>query len=95
MDPNLTLAHLTHNVSTILLHQHIATPPPDVRAHVQLPSGCSAETCTLAASEIASITAHYLSLDEGPVPSQFAFCAFIAARTLLSRSFNEKQSCCC
>jgi hypothetical protein len=83
MDPNLTLAHLTHNASTILLHQHIATPPEDVKKHVNLPSSCSAETCQLAAVEIASITARYLSCTDHPLPSQLAFCAFIAARTLL------------
>ena len=87
LDPNLTLAHVTHNASTILLHQHIATPPPELAKQVKLPSSCSAETCQLAAVEIASITERYLSCDDHAVPSQFAFCAFVAARPLLGMFF--------
>ncbi len=55
MDPNLTLAHITHNTSMILLHQHIAYPPASWKDVVKLPSSCSAETCQLAAVETASI----------------------------------------
>jgi len=83
MDPNLTLAHLTHNAATILLHQHIAYPPVTWCELVKLPSSCSAETCQLAAIEIASIAEKYLSYMGGIVNSQFAFCAFVAARVLL------------
>lgn len=83
MDPNLTLAHLTHNAATILLHQHIAYPPVTWCNVVKLPSSCSAETCQLAAVEIASIADKYLCYMGGIVNSQFAFCAFVAARILL------------
>ncbi|KAJ5928337.1 hypothetical protein N7466_007293 [Penicillium verhagenii] len=83
MDPNLTLAHLTHNAATILLHQHIAYPPATWCDLVRLPSSCSAETCQLAAVEIASIADKYLNYMGGLVNSQFAFCAFVAARILL------------
>ncbi|KAJ5798284.1 uncharacterized protein N7503_007580 [Penicillium pulvis] len=83
MDPNLTLAHLTHNAATILLHQHIAYPPVTWCDVVKLPSSCSAETCQLAAVEIASIADKYLCYMGGIVNSQFAFCAFVAARILL------------
>lgn len=83
MDPNLTLAHLTHNAATILLHQHVAYPPATWCGVVKLPSACSAETCLLAAIEIASIADKYLRYMGGIVNSQFAFCAFVAARTLL------------
>jgi hypothetical protein len=86
MDPNLTLAHITHNTSTILLHQHIAYTPADWAGLVALPSTCSAETCQLAAVETSSITQKYLTHMSGIVNSQFIFCVFVAARILLGRS---------
>ncbi|KAL4940091.1 hypothetical protein BDV06DRAFT_230614 [Aspergillus oleicola] len=85
MDPNLTLAHITHNASMILLHQPIAFPLPQWPFRSRLPSICSMETCQAAAVEVASITNHYLksALPTLPLSSQFAFCVFIAARSLL------------
>lgn len=85
MDPNLTLAHATHNTSMILLHQRVAYPPADWANIVKLPSLCSAETCQNAAIETQNITSKYLKYTSpaGPVANQFAFCAFVAARVLL------------
>lgn len=84
MDPNLTLAHITHNTSMILLHQHIAFPPPDWMNLVKLPSPCSAETCYTAAIETVAITKKYLKYKPVDiVNSQFALCAFVAGRILL------------
>jgi hypothetical protein len=84
MDPNLTLAHVTHNTSMILLHQHIAYPPTELSDIVRLPSSCSAETCQLAAIETSSISHKFLTYSESEiVVTQFAFCAFVAARALL------------
>lgn len=83
MDPNLTLAHISHNASMILLHQHIAYPSTRWKDVVKLPSSCSAETCHLAAVETSSIVQKYLRYMGGIVNSQFAFCAFVAARVLL------------
>lgn len=85
MDPNLTLAHVTHNASMILLHQPIAFPLRAWPFKSRLPSICSMDTCQTAAIEVATITNHYLkgSLPTAPVNSQFAFCIFIAARALL------------
>ncbi|KOS18591.1 putative transcriptional regulatory protein [Escovopsis weberi] len=83
MDPNLTLAHISHNTCMILLHQHVAYPPARWRGVVKLPSACSAETCHLAAVETASIVGKYLRFMGGIVNGQFAFCAFVAARILL------------
>jgi hypothetical protein len=86
MDPNLTLAHITHNTSMILLHQHIAYPPSDWGDIVKLPSSCSAETCLMAAVETVSITQKYLKYTTcGIVNSQFALCAFVAGRILLGK----------
>ncbi|KAH8663281.1 fungal-specific transcription factor domain-containing protein [Ilyonectria robusta] len=85
MDPNLTLAHATHNTSMILLHQRIAYPPADWTNIVELPSMCSAEICCNAAMEIQNIAAKYLKNTPSisPVGNQFAFCVFVAARVLL------------
>ncbi|KAH7140002.1 fungal-specific transcription factor domain-containing protein [Dactylonectria estremocensis] len=85
MDPNLTLAHATHNTSMILLHQRIAYPPADWTNIVKLPSLCSAEICCNAAMEIQNIAAKYLknTPSTSPVGNQFAFCVFAAARVLL------------
>ncbi|KAF4941379.1 putative transcriptional regulatory protein [Colletotrichum fructicola] len=85
MDPNLTLAHVTHNTSMILLHQRIAYPEARWSNIVKLPSFCSAETCQIAAVETATITQKYLKYtpENSPATSQFAFCVFISARVLL------------
>jgi hypothetical protein len=86
MDPNLTLAHITHNASMILLHQPIAFPPHDWTFRSRLPSSCSAETCQQAAVEIATITEQYLKVSPStfPVYPQFSFCVYVAARLLLA-----------
>lgn len=85
MDPNLTLAHITHNTSMILLHQQIAYPAPQWTSIVRMPSAHSAETCQIAAAETATITQKYLKYtpETSPVNSQFAFCVFVSARALL------------
>jgi hypothetical protein len=88
MDPNLTLAHITHNTSMILLHQRIAYPPLEWLEVVKLPTLSSAETCEAAAAETANITQKYLDNcpKQGIVDSQFAFCVFVSARVLLGSS---------
>ncbi|KAF5020127.1 hypothetical protein F66182_7859 [Fusarium sp. NRRL 66182] len=85
MDPNLTLAHITHNTSMILLHQQIAYPAPQWSSIVRMPSAHSAETCQIAAAETATITQKYLKYTSqtSPVNSQFAFCVFVSARALI------------
>lgn len=87
MDPNLTLAHITHNTSMILLHQQIAYPSPDLSRIVKMPSMHSAETCQSAAAETATITQKYLkhTSSHSLVNSQFAFCIYISARALLGQ----------
>lgn len=94
MDPNLTLAHITHNTSTILLHQRIAYPDPAWWTRiVKLPSFCSAETCQNAAVETAAITSKYLryTAKHRPLASQFAFCVYISARVLLVHWRSEGE----
>jgi hypothetical protein len=84
MDPNLTLAHITHNASMILLHHPIAFPPRGWRNYVALPRECSAQTCELAAIETSNITNKFLAHTAIPfVNAQFAFCTFVAAKALL------------
>jgi hypothetical protein len=91
MDPNLTLAHITHNASTILLHQLIAWPPPSWPFRKRLPSVWSADTCCSAGVEISTIARKYLEStpDSLPVTSPFAFCVYIAARMLLIHWRND------
>lgn len=84
MDPNLTLAHITHNTSMILLHHPIAFPPFVWKDYVALPKECSAQTCVLAAVETSNIVDKFLAHTLIPfVNVQFAFCAFVAAKALL------------
>ncbi|OBT74496.1 hypothetical protein VF21_06913 [Pseudogymnoascus sp. 05NY08] len=95
MDPNLTLAHITHNASMILLHQLIAYPPENWDWATRLPSRCSADTCQTAALETSSITEKYLwsPTTSKIVNSQFTFCVFLAARVLLVhwRYYEDKH----
>jgi hypothetical protein len=84
MDPNLTLAHITHNTSMILLHHPIAYPARSWNDYVALPKECSAQTCELAAIETSNIVSKFLTYTPIPFVSvQFAFCAFVAAKALL------------
>lgn len=94
MDPNLTLAHVTHNASTILLHQLIAYPPLVWPFRKRLPSVWSAETCCLAGMEISTITKKYLenTPQSLPIASSFAFCVYIAARVMLIHWRHDTQN---
>ncbi|KXJ89301.1 hypothetical protein Micbo1qcDRAFT_196682 [Microdochium bolleyi] len=84
MDPNMTIANATHNVSMILLHQRIAYPTADLRG-LRLPSDFSADTCSNAAIETACIIQKYLSglSPDKPVSPQMGICAFVSAKALL------------
>ncbi|KAM5366062.1 hypothetical protein ACJZ2D_010667 [Fusarium nematophilum] len=75
LDHSMTLAHVTHNTSMILLHHRIAYPPSQWRHIVPLPSSCSAETCRLAATKNSNITETWLRVCPGEivVPPQIAF----------------------
>lgn len=85
IDPNLTLAHITHNTSTILLHQVIAYPPPEWSFRKRLPRAWSTDTCCLAAAEIATITQKFLEVTPAamPVSCAFTFCVYMAARMMI------------
>ncbi|KAF9886850.1 hypothetical protein FE257_010973 [Aspergillus nanangensis] len=89
MDPNLTLAHITHNTAMILLHQSIAYPPTHWKKQncaVRLPSALSADTCIEAAAEIATTGQQFLQYSSILTNPQFSFCLFIAGRMLLTHS---------
>ncbi|GAA91828.1 C6 transcription factor [Aspergillus luchuensis IFO 4308] len=91
MDPNLTLAHITHNTAVILLHQGIAYPPAHwQKCPIRLPSASSADTCLEAASEIATIADQFLSFSPIFTNPQFSFCLFIAGRTLLAHARHNR-----
>ncbi|KAK9472181.1 fungal-specific transcription factor domain-containing protein, partial [Dipodascopsis tothii] len=93
MDQNLTLAHITHNTSVILLHQFVAYPIAQWQvSSMKLSQVNSAETCVAAAKEIVGMTERYLANMEGPVSPQFAFCLFVTGRALLSHaSFSRAE----
>ncbi|KAH9859614.1 hypothetical protein IAQ61_011395 [Plenodomus lingam] len=92
MDPNLTLAHITHNTSMILLHHPIAYPASAWKDYVALPKECSAQTCVLAAVETSNIVDKFLAHTLIPfVNVQFAFCAYIAAKALLFEHQSTKR----
>ncbi|KAL1642579.1 hypothetical protein SLS58_005348 [Diplodia intermedia] len=86
MDPNLTLAHITHNAAVIQLHQAIAYPVKQWHHYsATLPSSTSAGTCLTAAKEIIMIAKEFLRASDGITNPQFSFCLFIAGRVLLDR----------
>ncbi|KAL1839000.1 hypothetical protein VTK73DRAFT_4148 [Phialemonium thermophilum] len=87
MDPNLTLAHITHNIAVVLLHQGIAYLSPEWQASpIRLPSASSAETCLAAATEVAIIADRFLQGTTIPTNPQFAFCLFICGRMFLAHA---------
>lgn len=92
MDPNLTLAHITHNIAVVLLHQGIAYPSTEWQSTlpaigVRLPSASSAETCLIAATEVVTIVERFLRDNPATLTNpQFAFCLFICGRMLLSHA---------
>ncbi|KAL2795045.1 hypothetical protein BJX66DRAFT_324909 [Aspergillus keveii] len=93
MDPNMTVANATHNISMILLHQKIAYPGAELSG-IQVPSLCSAETCHTAAIETTNIIRKYLETTplEYPVPPQMGICAFVSAKVLLIHSNYYKSN---
>lgn len=92
MDPNLTLAHITHNIAVVLLHQGIAYPSAEWQSvlptiGVRLPSAPSAETCLIAATEVVTIVERFLRDNPATLTNpQFAFCLFICGRMLLAHA---------
>jgi hypothetical protein len=87
MDPNLTLAHITHNTAVVLLHQGVAYPSPEWQSvQVRLPSSASAETCLAAAVEVSIIAEKFLQNSRILTGPQFAFCLFICGRMLLAHA---------
>ncbi|KAJ4991055.1 hypothetical protein SVAN01_03405 [Stagonosporopsis vannaccii] len=88
MDPNLTLAHITHNTAVVLLHQGIAYPSPEWQSvPINLPSPSSADTCLAAATEVVKIVESFLRDTDFLTNPQFAFCLFVCGRMLIAHSF--------
>ncbi|KAK9489375.1 fungal-specific transcription factor domain-containing protein [Lipomyces doorenjongii] len=93
MDENLTLAHITHNTSVILLHQFVAYPIASWQVvFMKSSQRSSAETCIAATKEICHMTRRYLGVMHGIVNPQFAFCLLVCGRMLLSHSSFTKTS---
>ncbi|OAA58921.1 Transcription factor [Niveomyces insectorum RCEF 264] len=87
MDENLTLAHIMHNASVIMLHQNVAYPDAKFRLH--LPSQDAAKTCVAAAGEIATIAAKFIANSTVIIPPTMSFCLFVAARALLAHANHQ------
>ncbi|OAA69343.1 Transcription factor [Akanthomyces lecanii RCEF 1005] len=84
IDPNLTIAHMTHNAAIISLHSRLAQPPRQARAWLSsLVSGASKEACVMASIKIDRIARRFLDASFGIPPHQFALCLYIAAKVLL------------
>lgn len=89
MDPNLTLAHITHNTAVVLLHQSVAYTSASWAAPSGsggLPSQSSADICLAAATEVATIARHFLGGSPFLANHQFAFCLFVCGRMLLAHA---------
>ncbi|KAK9455909.1 hypothetical protein V1511DRAFT_499023 [Dipodascopsis uninucleata] len=80
MDHNLTLAHISHNTTIMLLHQFVT----DNRILLVDSRGklvdASQEVCIAAVS--------YLSVMDGPVSAQFVFCLFLIGKLLLTHAVS-------
>lgn len=84
MDPNQTLAHITHNTAVVLLHQGIAYPSAEwANITMRLPMSSSAETCLAAATEVSTIAEKFLQGSSILTNPQFAFCLFVSGRMFL------------
>ncbi|KAM3503578.1 hypothetical protein MY10362_004112 [Beauveria mimosiformis] len=84
IDPNLTIAHMTHNAAIITLHSRLACPPRQARAWLSsLVSGASKEACVMAAMKIDRIARRFLEASSGIPPHQFVLCIYIAGKVLL------------
>ncbi|CAN6601095.1 hypothetical protein TRVA0_001S09846 [Trichomonascus vanleenenianus] len=89
MDENLTLAHITHNTSVLLLHQVLAYPFPELRLSTS--SSQSIHTCLMAVNEITTITRQLLKHVKKVCAPQMTFCAFVAGRALLIHKFHQGE----
>ncbi|KAF4417574.1 Zn(II)2Cys6 transcriptional activator [Fusarium acutatum] len=87
LDPNLVLAHIAHNTAVVLLHQGLAYPPAEWQSlPVRLPSASSAETCQVAADEVATIAEQFLGHSHVLISPQFSFCLFVCGKMLLTHA---------
>lgn len=88
MDHNVTLAHLTHNTSGILLHQVLYTVWGARDAEVGVNSSLLSRLVLVkqAAKESTKICSRFLLHRPYLASPQFVFCQFIAARALLAYS---------
>ncbi|EFY94894.1 fungal specific transcription factor domain protein [Metarhizium robertsii] len=90
IDPNLALAHMTHNAAIIVLHRRLAYPPASSRAWLSaLVSAASREACVMAAIKMNRIANRYLDASDGIPPHQFVFCLYIAGELFLSQAAHQ------
>ncbi|KAI6773087.1 hypothetical protein HG530_004045 [Fusarium avenaceum] len=93
LDPNLVLAHIAHNTAVVLLHQGLAYPPAEWQSlPVKLPSASSAETCQVAADEVATIAEQFLGHSHIIISPQFSFCLFVCGKMLLTHAAYSQST---
>lgn len=84
IDPNLTLAHMTHNAAIIILHERLAHPPPQSQEWLStLVSAASKEACMMAAIKMNQIARRYLDASNDVPPHQFMYNLYVAGQFLL------------
>lgn len=82
-DPNLSLAHVTHNASVILLHQQVAFPLGFSNSgFIPYSQNNSLKICVAAATEILNATEDFMNNNPGVSNPQLSFCLFVAGRLL-------------
>ncbi|KAL2202164.1 hypothetical protein CC79DRAFT_1401852 [Sarocladium strictum] len=88
MDHNITLAHLTHNTTGILLYHWPYTLWGTSTGNSGLQTSLFSQVLVVkqAAKEIAKISTRFLLHRRYLVSPQFSFCQFMAARALLAYS---------
>ncbi len=85
IDPNLTLAHLTHNAAIIVLHQPLAYPSAPSQPWLsELVSAASREACVMAATKINKIAHRFLNAGDGIPTHQFVYCLHLAGQLFIS-----------
>lgn len=80
MDPNMTLARVTHNTLMILLYQRIGYPEPLLKG-IKLENFNSTKTCQSVAIETANIAMKCLPCGPASMPlaAHIFFCVYIIA----------------
>jgi hypothetical protein len=91
-DPNLSLAHVTHNASVILLHQQVAFPLGFSNSgFIPYSQNNSLKICVSAATEILNAAEDFMNYNPGVTNPQFSFCLFVSGRLLRAHNASRPE----